>query len=61
MNYRKLFELLERRGMKRSDLVFEGVISKGTLGRLVHDRPVSLRTLERLCRYLECGIRDIAE
>ena len=61
MRYEKLFALLEARGIPKTRLTDDGIISKETLKRLVHDEPVSLRTLERLCTLLGCRIYEIAE
>lgn len=36
-------------------------ISHSTVERLQKDMPVSTHTLDRLCKYLNCRIEDIAE
>ena len=59
MNYNALFLLLQKRGIRRTTLVKEGVISAATLMRLRRNESVSLHSLECLSRYLGCSIFDL--
>lgn len=61
MNYRNLFILLKKRGIKRTDLVRNGVLTAGSLIRLRNNQPVSLYTLDRLSVYLDCDILELME
>ena len=57
--YTKLWVLLEKRGMKRTDL--KNVISSATLAKLGKNEPVSSTVIEKICNYLECQPGDIME
>ena len=59
MKFQKLFIMLKQKNIKLSELIASGILSPSTLQRLRHDKPVSLHTLEILCRYLGCGLGDI--
>lgn len=61
MNYTKLFQHLERQKIKRTELVKRGVVSASTMQRLRKGQAVSLYTLDRLSRYLDCSIFDLIE
>ena len=59
MKFQKLFIMLKQKNIKLSELIASGILSPSTLQRLRHDKPVSLHTLEILCRYLGCGLGEI--
>lgn len=61
MNYSKLFSVLKKKNIKRTDLVSKGIISASTLNRLLHNKCVYMITLEILCAYLDCELSDICE
>ena len=57
--YTKLWILLEKRGMKRTDL--KKVISSATLAKLGKNEIVSTTVIEKICAFLECQPGDIME
>ncbi|MCM1226183.1 MAG: helix-turn-helix domain-containing protein [Clostridium sp.] len=59
MKYYKLADLLNRRGMKKKDLL--DVISEPTLAKLFSGKSVSTNVLSAVCCKLNCDISDIAE
>ena len=59
--YNKLFKLLIDKGLKKSDVLNAGIISKGTLNRMNGNKYVSLEVIDRLCNYFKVGITDIIE
>ena len=61
LNYTKLWLLLEKRQMKRTDLTKDKVISSAPLAKLGKNEPVSSTVIEKLCDYLKCQPGDIME
>ncbi len=58
--YYKLFDLLNRRGMKKMDLLNAG-ISAPTLAKLSKGEVVKTDMLDKICTFLECQPGDIME
>ena len=59
IRYYKLFDLLNRRGMKKTDLL--QVISKGTLSKLSKGGIIQTDVIAKICDFLDCQPRDIME
>ena len=59
--YDKFWETLERSGITTYSLVKNHHISKATLNRLRHNKPLTTPTLSDICRILGCRIEDIME
>ena len=57
--YYKLFDLLNRRGMKKSDL--RAVISSATVAKLSKNQYISGEAIDKICTYLQCQPGDIME
>lgn len=57
--YTKLWILLEKKGMKRTDL--KKIMSSATLAKLGKNEPVSSGIIGKLCDFLECQPGDIME
>lgn len=57
--YTKLWILLERKGMKRTDL--KKIMSSATLAKLGKNEPVSSGIIGKICDYLDCQPGDIME
>lgn len=61
VSYDKLFLLLRRRKIKKTDLASQAGISSSTLAKLGHDEIVSLDVLLRLCEVLNVNFGDIVD
>lgn len=61
IQYYKLFDLLNRRSIKRGELAKEAQISAPTMSRLSHNGSVSTDTLNLICAALNCQPGDIME
>jgi DNA-binding Xre family transcriptional regulator len=61
IKYYKLFDLLQRRGLKKTTLVNEGVISSPTLAKLSKGETVTTEVIEKVCKFLNCQPSDIME
>lgn len=61
LNYTKLWILLESKGMKKTDLTKNKIISPATLAKLGKNETITSDTIEKLCEFLECQPSDIME
>lgn len=59
IKYYKLFDLLNRRGMKKTDLL--KVVSAPTLAKLSKGRTVTTEVIANICNFLDCQPGDIME
>ena len=60
-SYNKLWKLLIDKKKKKKDLVSEAKISPTTMAAMSKGKSVSLETLGRICKILECNIGDIVD
>lgn len=60
VSYKKLFQLMEEKGIKKYDLRKSG-ISPTVVNRLVKNGDVNTSTIIRLCELLRCQPGDIME
>ena len=60
ISYRKLFVLMDEKGIKKFDLRKNG-ISPTIVNRLVKDGDVNTSTIMKLCELLDCQPGDIME
>lgn len=60
VSYKKLFLLMEEKGIKKFDLRKMG-ISPTIVDRLVKNNDVNTSTIMRLCEILQCQPGDIME
>lgn len=61
IKYYKLFDLLQRRGLKKTDLLELAKISSPTLAKLSKGETVTTEIIEKLCNALDCQPADIME
>ncbi|VDG74683.1 XRE family transcriptional regulator [Clostridium carnis] len=59
IKYYKLFDLISRRDMKKTDLL--KVISSPTLAKLSKGDTITTEIIEKICNYLDCQPGDIME
>lgn len=59
IRYFRLFDLLNRRGMKKSDL--RQILSPKTVAKLSKGEYISGEAIEKICLFLECQPGDIME
>lgn len=60
-SYVKLWKLLLDRGLKRTDLISKAGISTNILAKLGKNDFVSMESLEKICKSLNCNIGDIVD
>ena len=63
ISYSNLWDTLERRGLKRSNLLDKESfnLSPALVNKLRHDRNVNIDTIMYLCDRLDCQVCDIVE
>lgn len=61
ITYKKLFHMLIDREMTPAQLQKEAGYSANISTRLRRDRYVSLESMEKICRVLNCKVDDIIE
>ena len=61
ISYDKLWKLLIDKKMNRTELKGAAGISFNVLARMGKNEPVSLESIEKICRYLNCNVGDIIE
>ena len=59
--YKKLFHLMIDRGMTNAELMEKAGFSANIITRLKSDNYLSLDTIEKICKTLDCGVDDILE
>ncbi len=61
VSYNKLWKKINKRKMKKMDLLEAIEMSPNTLAKLGRNEDVSLDVLKRICSYFQCDIGDIME
>lgn len=61
IKYYKLFDLLQRRGLKKTDLLELAKISSPTLAKLSKGETVTTEVIAKICDALNCQPADIME
>lgn len=59
IKYYKLFDLISRKGMKKTDLL--KIISSPTLVKLSKGEIVTTEIIQKICDFLDCQPGDIME
>jgi DNA-binding Xre family transcriptional regulator len=59
ISYKPLFETMKKKGITQHDLLNIVGFDRSTFNKLLHDKYVTIRTIEKLCRILDCRIEDI--
>ena len=61
VHYDRLFHLLIDKKMTNAQLKEEAGFSANIITRLKRDEYISVESIERICRVLNCGVDDILE
>ncbi|MDF1496310.1 helix-turn-helix domain-containing protein [Caproiciproducens sp. CPB-2] len=61
ISYTKLFQLMEEKNIKKIDLRTKYGINPKTVNSLTKNRSVTIETMMKLCKILNCNIDDIVE
>lgn len=60
-SYDNLWRVLKERNMTKEDLKEATGMSSATIAKLGKNETVNMKTLENICRTLECNIEDVIE
>ncbi len=61
VEYSKLWGVLKNKNMKKIELQRDAKISGNILARLGNNEYVSMETIEKICRTLDCSTDDILQ
>lgn len=61
VSYDRLFHLLIDRQMSNSELIHKTGFSGNVMTQIKRRKYISLDSIERICRVLDCGVDDILE
>jgi DNA (cytosine-5)-methyltransferase 1 len=61
VSYNKLWKILVDKKMKRTELMELSGISTNVLAKLGRDESVSMESIAKICRVLNCDIGDVME
>ena len=61
ISYNKLWKLLIDKKMGRTEMALNAGVTKNVLARLSKDEPISLGSMEKICKYLDCNIGDVMD
>lgn len=61
INFDKYFKLAEEKGITYSQILKEANISGNILTRMRKNEYISLESIEKICRAMECDITDILD
>ena len=61
VNYDMLWKILIDRKMKKTDLIKKAKISSNVLAKMGREEAVSLESLEKICKLLNCNIGEIVK
>ena len=59
VNYEPLWETMEKRGETTYTMIFKHNIGAKVIYNLKHNKGITVYTLERLCKALDCTPNDI--
>lgn len=61
ISYKPLFKILLDRDMTKTQLRQAVGFSSATLAKMSRNEYISLETIEKICKYLDCRIEDVIE
>ena len=61
ISYNKLWKLLIDKGMNKTQLCQASGVSTSTISKLGKNEQISMDSMLKICRVLECDIGDIVE
>lgn len=61
ISYNKLWKILIDRNMNKSELRMQAKISTNAIAKMSKNKPVSMDTMDKVCRALHCNIGDVMD
>jgi DNA-binding Xre family transcriptional regulator len=60
-SYDKLWIMLIKKGLKKTDLIHMAGISTSALAQMGKRQPITMVALGKICESLQCNVSDIVE
>ena len=61
VSYNRLLKILIDKGMNKTSFSRQAGISSNTLAKISHNDFISMESLVKICRYLDCSFDEIME
>ena len=61
ISYNRLWKRLIDHDLSKTDMMHRAIISTNVLARLGKGAPVSMESMEKICKVLNCNIGDVME
>mgnify|MGYP000030138153 FL=1 len=61
ISYQPLWDTLRERGMRKEDLRLAAGLTTNMIANMGKGEHISMKTLLRICKALNCGILDVIE
>ena len=61
ISYNKLWKLLIDRNMNKTELKNKAQVSTNAIAKLGRNEAVSMETMDKICKVLDCNIGDVME
>lgn len=61
ISYKPLYHTLIEKGLKKEDLIKNGIASCSITNKFSKGESVTLTTIDKICKFLDCKIEDIVE
>ncbi len=61
ISYQPLWNTLKERGMRKEDLRLAAGLTTNMIANMGKGKNISMETLVRICKALNCGISDVIE
>jgi putative transcriptional regulator len=61
ISYQPLWNTLKKRGMRKEDLRISAGLTTNMIANMGKGKHISMDTLLRICKALDCGIADVIE
>ena len=61
ISYKKLWKVLVDRKMNKTELRNQAKISTNAIAKMGKNEPVSMDTMDKICKVLHCNIGDVMD
>ena len=61
ISYKKLWKMLVDRNMNKTELRAQAKISTNAIAKMGKNEPVSMDTMDKICKVLRCNIGDVMD
>lgn len=61
ISYNKLWKMLVDQNMNKTELRIQAQISTNAIAKMGKNKPVSMDTMDKICKALHCNIGDVMD